>query len=339
MLNGGGKQLLGLPAVFGLAQRPHQLGHNRLGGHVAGLQHAGQFFGQAAHLVNTKVTALVLHLGGKHRNAPAGGPVGNGLQHGAILAVGQPAHAKTFHHHSTEHGLQKAEYLGPNARHQPQHKHTGVQTGVKLHRRQVGRPGHKGDQAGIAENGRFRVIDAGKGIEAFAAHLAGTGAQNHLVVKHDLHAPRPRGTGVGKGPQQVVAGVGIPVVNGFLAAGKHNGLGWILYQIAEGRGGVGHGVGAVGDHKAVVAVVVLPHGLHHLDPVLRPHIGGIQVEQKQRFNTAKLGQFGHKVQQFAGGDGRRKAALLVWAAGNGAACGQKKDLFHIRSPRFDFVPC
>ena len=48
-------------AVVCLAQRPHQFHGDGLGGHVAGLQYAGQLAHGAPHLVNGKVADAVPH--------------------------------------------------------------------------------------------------------------------------------------------------------------------------------------------------------------------------------------------------------------------------------------
>ena len=166
-----------------------------------------------------------------------------------------------------------------------------------------------------------------KAFRAFGADFSGAGAQDDQVVEHDLHAPGPLRHRVGEGVQQVVAGVGVPVVDGLLAAGQHDGLGGVLHHIAQRRGGVGHGVGAVGDHKAVVLAVMVPDGLCHAAPVLRADVGGVQVIKLHRVDPAHSFQLRHKLQQLGRRDGRRQHAAAGGLAGDGAAGGQQQDLF------------
>ena len=103
-------------------------------------------------------------------------------------------------------------------------------------------------------------IDAGKCVVALGPLLLAAGSGDHFAVKDNVH---PVGAVVGGEKQavrQIGARVGIFHVDGLLGPGDHDGFGGVLNQVGQGRGGVGHGVRAVADHKAVVAVVVLLNG-------------------------------------------------------------------------------
>lgn len=89
------------------------------------------------------------------------------------------------------------------------------------------------DQAAVPEHGSFGIINAGKRVKTLGSGFAGAGAQNHLIVKHDLHAPGIRVAGIGHGAPQIIAGIGIAVINRFLAAGQHHRLGAFLDHVAE----------------------------------------------------------------------------------------------------------
>ena len=164
--------------------------------------------------IKAKIAALVLHLGGKHHKPILFGPAGHRLYQPALVGGGQAAHAKALDDQRPVMGAKPVQQRCIHARYQPQYKHRRIQRVVKPHRLQRGRR-QKPDQPLVAEHRGFGVVDAGKSVKAFAAHLTGTGPQNHLAVKHDLHAPPALRPGVGKGTQQVVAGVGIPVIDGL----------------------------------------------------------------------------------------------------------------------------
>ena len=147
----------------------------------------------------------------------------------------------------------------------------------------------------VLHHRQIRVIDAGEGLKAFGACLAGTGAQNDLAVKDDLHAAAAP-AGVEKRIGQIPLGVGAVEPDGLLRSGQHDGLGAALHQIAEGRRRIGHGVGAVTDHEAVVLLVVVPDGLRHPQPMLGLKIGAVQTVYLNAVHMAQFTDPGHKGQ-------------------------------------------
>ena len=218
---------------------------------------------------------------------------------------------------------QQRDDVRPHAGHQPQYEDGGVQLLVKLHRRHRVRAVQKGDEPHIPEHGGLGVVDAGKGVEAFGAGLAGAGAQDDLVVKYQLHAPGKIAAGIQKGAIQVVAGVRIAVVDGFLAAGQHHRLGAVLDHIAQRGGGVGHCVGAVGNDETIVGIVVLADGMDQLLPLFRAYVGRVQTEQLHRVDLAEFGQLRHERKELFRCNGRRQAAGGGGFAGDGAASGEE----------------
>ena len=68
------------------------------------------------------------------------------------------------------------------------------------------------------------------------------------------------------------------MLDGQLGPGEHHGHRNIPHHIAEHRGGIGHGVGAVGHHDAVKLVPGLKDVAGDEPPLLRLDVGGVQVE-------------------------------------------------------------
>ena len=81
-------------------------------------------------------------------------------------------------------------------------------------------------------------------------YLHRAAAQHDLPVKGQEHAGMS-GSRHGKGGAQIVRPVGKHVRQGQLRAGEHHRQVDIRQHEGDGGGGVGHGVGAVGDHDAV----------------------------------------------------------------------------------------
>ena len=67
---------------------------------------------------------------------------------------------------------------------------------------------------------------------------------------------------------QVFASIGAKHADRNLATGKDNGLGEILEHEAQGRGGVGHRIGAMQDDEAIVAVVIFADQLGQRHPMV-----------------------------------------------------------------------
>ena len=113
-----------------------------------------------------------------------------------------------------------------------------------------------------------------------------------------------------------------------MRSGQHDGLGAALHQIAERRRRIGHGIGAVADHEAVVLFVVVPDGLRHPQPVLGLEIGAVQTVYLNAVHMAQFTDPGHKGQQLAGVQFRGQA-LRGHFAGNGAAGADHQDMLHM----------
>ena len=213
---------------------------------------------------------------------------------------------------------------------QLQQSHAGIQRVVEQGPGIAG-AAHILQQMAILHHRQIGIVHAGKGVEALGAGLAGARAQNHLAVEHDLYAAAAP-AGIEEGIRQIALGVGAVEPDGLLRTGKHDGLGTALHQIAEGGGGVGHGVGAVGDDKAVVAVVPVADGGGEAQPVLRPDVGAVQRVQLETFHPAEVRDAGDEGQQLLRGQLRRQAGGRLFR-GNGAAGADHQDLFHGHTSR------
>ena len=77
-------------------------------------------------------------------------------------------------------------------------------------------------------------------------------------------------------------------MDGLLAARENDGLGAVLDEVAQGRRRVGHGVGAMADHKPVVFLVVLLHRPDDHQPMLGGHVGGVDVAHLEAVHMAEL---------------------------------------------------
>jgi hypothetical protein len=84
------------------------------------------------------------------------------------------------------------------------------------------------------------------------------------------------------------------VAQGQLRTGEHDGLVEVFEQEAQRRGAVGHCVGAVQDHEAVVAVVVAADEVGPLEPVVGRYVRGVDglVEGHHRELEGKPVQLG-----------------------------------------------
>ena len=81
-----------------------------------------------------------------------------------------------------------------------------------------------------------------------------------------------------QGGDQIVPPIGTELVQGNLRAGENNRFLQTFQHEGQGRGAVGHGVGAVENDEAVVALVVLFNGVGHPVPL---HVGDVGRIQKR----------------------------------------------------------
>ena len=133
-------------------------------------------------------------------------------------------------------------------------------------------------KAQIADLGRIVGIDALEGGEARGPDLHRPAAQHDLPVKGQIHAVAAR-CSHGEGGPQIVGAVGKHVRQGKLAARQHHGPVQARQHPGQGRGGVGHGIGAVGDDDAVVVQPRLEDPAGDLLPLHGPDVGGVQTHQ------------------------------------------------------------
>ena len=125
---------------------------------------------------------------------------------------------------------------------------------------------------------------------------------------------------------QVELGVREGAGHGLLRACKHDGLLAVLDQIRKRRGRIGHGVGAVQHHKAVVAVICVHNDVADLEPVARAHVGAVDVHGLDKVQVGDGVKQGHLVCQLAPrGSGRKATGLAVRRRGNGSARGDDQD--------------
>ena len=137
------------------------------------------------------------------------------------------------------------------------------------------------------------------------AHLGDDGAAGLVLVGGNLDAG-----------EEVFLTVGAKLEDGELGAGDDDGLAEVLEHKTEGGGGEGHGIGAVENDEAVVAVVAVGYHAGQFHPVLGLHIARVdgrveggevdvvleaaelghmaaEVRQVEVFEGARLGVFHH----------------------------------------------
>ena len=274
-------------------------------------------------MVNAHVAALAGHLGGEHDEPAPVHPFPQAVAESALFR--QAAHAEALDDKGVV-PLQKEVHSGAVlARRQLQKGHLGVQGIAESRDISTVLPDIPQEDP-VPQDPQVRVVDAGKGLEALGAGLPGPGAQDHMAVEHDGH-PRQVRCGTAEGIRQVDLGIGGVKADGLLGSGEDDGLGAALDQIAEGRGGIGHGVCAVGDDKAVITVIVIPDAARHSQPMLRPHVGAVQVQQLHAVHIADAGDGRQMAQKLLRGQFRRQA-VLRHIGGDGAAGADKQNFLH-----------
>ena len=272
-----GEQPAHLLHAVRLAQGPHQLGHRRLGGHVPALDHP---LGQRLlpRLIKGEVAALVQALGTHHHRHPRLGRSVELLDEVAADEV-QPSRPERFDDHpAVVHPQQHVEDLRVQPGSELDEKHLLAQLPV-----QHTWPLDPGD--GLLPDGEARAVHHRHGGPVHAVEgskVGGVGldrpaAQHHPAPEGQKH-PRPPRRRHGKGGAQVVQPVGEGVLNGQLGPGEHHRDGYAPHHEGQHRGGVGHGVGAVGDDDAVKFVPGVKDVPGDEPPLLGLDVGRVQVE-------------------------------------------------------------
>ena len=142
------------------------------------------------------------------------------------------------------------------------------------------------------------VVGAGEGGETLGVVLPGAGPEDHGSGEYHEHPVAFAVRGAEEGIDHVAAGIGVVLGNRYLGTGYDDALLTVLDQIAQPCGGVGHGVGAVRDHEAVVIGVVLPDGAGDLKPVDGAYVGAVHVEQLDAIRFADAGDLRYLCEQF-----------------------------------------
>ena len=257
------------------------------------------------------------------------------------LALWDAADAKGLENHGVIVGPQRVEDPRPQARGETYHNHVLIQALVDArppirphHRRARPGDGHSlstlADDAVAADDGRQRVVYAGKRIEAHGALLVGARSHNDRAAKHDGHVMRVVVGGVEQRLVQVELGVGEGVRHGLLRAREHDGLGTALDEIGEGSRRVCHGVRAVEHHKAVVVVV----GVHDCGgnalPVAGAHVGRVDVHGLNNVQVTHATRLRNIASQLlARKCGSKARAVCLRHGCNGATRGHHEDPLHV----------
>ena len=111
----------------------------------------------------------------------------------------------------------------------------------------------------------------------------------------------------------------------------------ILEHEGEGRGGVGHGVGAVKDNEAVVVVVVVGDAPGNVCPVVRVHVGGVdrRMELDVVDDVVQHLDLGDILDEMSEVEGLEGLGLRVFNHTDGSAGIDYEDAwFHTRTRRF-----
>ena len=130
-----------------------------------------------------------------------------------------------------------------------------------------------------------------------------------------------------EGVEQVALGVRILDADRLLRAGQDDRLIQILAHVVEQRRGVTKRVGAVGDDKAVVQVIILADQLGNLHTVRGCDVGGVERKRIDDRDLAQTGGLGQEIKQFFTGKRGRETQSAV-AARDRATGRDQKNAFH-----------
>ena len=293
---GGVKETLHFIKIIGLSHYPHKLGVSRLGCHIIRLKKTDRIFQMAAHVIYVKVASLIGNLSG-HDYHPSRvcGRAYNAVE---IRILGKTANTKAFYYETVISVGHEFDYVAPRAGSKLKKSHVGVEGTVKGRTLAGGALDILQERAvlKVSEDG---IINAGKCLKALGIRFAGSCAKNNTAVKDYLY-PAPSAAGVCESIGQIALGVGAVKPYGLLCTGEDYRLGAVLYQIAEGGGGVCHGVGTVTDNEAVVAVIVFTNRFGNAQPVLRADVGAVEIIFLQTIYAAHMADVGKKFKELLG---------------------------------------
>ena len=184
--------------------------------------------------------------------------------------------------------------------------------------------------AGIDEVG---VVERLEGVELLGALLRGAVAAQQVASEADAHLGH-EGSALGilrrgdlDGGDEVLLAVGAELSDGQLRAGEDDGLREVLEHVGEGRGSVGHRVGAVEHDEAVVVVVVVGDAVGDVGPAGGRHVA--RVDGRRELEGVDRGvellELGHMVQQVLEVEGLKGARQRVAVHADGAAGVDEKD--------------
>ena len=163
------------------------------------------------------------------------------------------------------------------------------------------------------------VVERLEGIELLGALLRGAVAAEQMASETDAYLGHAgmtclvfRGSNLHSGDEVLLA-VGTQLSDRQLGTREDDGLGEVLQHIGEGRGGVGHRVGAVEHHKTVVVGIVVGDAVGELRPARRRHVAGVdgRVELIDVDRGIKLLQFGHVDDELLEVEGLQSTRLRV----------------------------
>ena len=183
---------------------------------------------------------------------------------------------------------------------------------------------------GIDEVG---VVERLEGIELLGTLFGGAVAAQQMAAEVDAHLGHEGsafsilGSGDLDGGDEVLLAVGAQLADGQLGAREDDGLREVLKHIGEGRGGIGHRVGAMEYHESVVVVIAVGDAMADVGPSGWRHVAG--VDGWRELIGLDLGvellEFGHMDEQVLEVEGLEGARLRIAVHADCAACIDEKN--------------
>ncbi len=283
-----------------LTENPHQFAKYGFGGHIVRFQNTDAVFEFVARAVDGHIAAFVLHLCGHHDGFARVDRIGN---HFGIAVFGQrrnTPHPIAF----DDHGIIAGEHI---------RQHIGVHTGCEFEQGNVRiQPVVENRLCGLLRadilqnlsvpyDGKVRIINGGKRLQALRACFPGAGAENHFPAEDDLHTACRIGGGIQEAVEEICFGVGDFAVDGLLRARDDDGFRGVLHKVGDCRGGIRHGIGAVAYDKAVVAAVVFADGIGEAQPYGGGDVRAVDIAELERVHFAEFRNARDVFEDFVGG--------------------------------------